>query len=50
MSDYDVSLVNDNMRDFYVRFHGPEESTSFHDYLLSLVASDRAAGHFSTVL
>lgn len=26
MSDYDVSLVNDSMQEFYVRFHGPEES------------------------
>ncbi|KAJ2745749.1 ubiquitin-conjugating enzyme E2 H [Coemansia sp. BCRC 34301] len=24
MSDYDVKLVNDNMQEFYVRFHGPE--------------------------
>lgn len=27
MSDYHVTLVNDNMQEFYVRFHGPEEST-----------------------
>ncbi len=26
MSDYEVSLVNDNMQEFYVRFHGPAES------------------------
>ncbi|KAJ3985891.1 ubiquitin-conjugating enzyme/RWD-like protein [Lentinula detonsa] len=26
MSDYDVSLVNDSMQEFYVRFHGPEET------------------------
>ena len=26
MSDYEVTLVNDNMQEFYVRFHGPEES------------------------
>jgi len=26
MSDYEVSLVNDSMQEFYVRFHGPEES------------------------
>ncbi len=25
MSDYEVTLVNDNMQEFYVRFHGPEE-------------------------
>jgi hypothetical protein len=28
MSDYEVTLVNDNMREFYVRFHGPSESES----------------------
>jgi ubiquitin-conjugating enzyme E2 H len=26
MSDYDVSLVNDNMQEFHVRFHGPQDS------------------------
>ncbi|CAG8474348.1 9415_t:CDS:10 [Diversispora eburnea] len=26
MSDYEVSLVNDNMQEFYVRFHGPEDT------------------------
>ncbi|KIL70043.1 hypothetical protein M378DRAFT_599232 [Amanita muscaria Koide BX008] len=26
MSDYEVSLVNDNMQEFYVRFHGPPET------------------------
>lgn len=26
MSDYEVSLVNDNMQEFYVLFHGPAES------------------------
>lgn len=29
MSDYEVTLVNDNMQEFYVRFKGPEE-TPFH--------------------
>lgn len=28
MSDYEVTLVNDNMQEFYVRFHGPVESES----------------------
>lgn len=27
MSDYEVSLVNDSMQEFYVRFYGPTEST-----------------------
>jgi hypothetical protein len=26
MSDYEVTLVNDNMQEFYVRFKGPTES------------------------
>ncbi|ODQ53906.1 ubiquitin-conjugating enzyme type E2 [Saitoella complicata NRRL Y-17804] len=26
MSDYEVTLVNDNMQEFYVRFHGPAET------------------------
>lgn len=28
MSDYEVSLVNDSMQEFYVRFYGPTESES----------------------
>jgi hypothetical protein len=28
MSDYDVKLVNDNMQEFHVLFHGPDESAS----------------------
>jgi hypothetical protein len=28
MSDYEVNLVNDSMQEFFVRFYGPEESTS----------------------
>lgn len=26
MSDYEVTLVNDNMQEFFVRFHGPPDS------------------------
>ncbi|KAK9720780.1 ubiquitin-conjugating enzyme E2 H [Basidiobolus ranarum] len=26
MSDYEVTLVNDNMQEFYIRFHGPEDT------------------------
>lgn len=26
MSDYEVSLINDSMQEFYVRFRGPEET------------------------
>lgn len=29
MSDYEVTLVNDNMQEFFVRFHGPQESKLF---------------------
>jgi hypothetical protein len=28
MSDYDISLVNDSMQEFIVRFQGPSESES----------------------
>jgi len=26
MSDYEVTLINDNMQEFYVKFNGPEET------------------------
>ena len=29
MSDYDVTLVNDSMQEFYVWFYGPSESAQF---------------------
>lgn len=34
MSDYEVTLVNDNMREFFVRFHGPTESETGHSVVL----------------
>jgi ubiquitin-conjugating enzyme E2 H len=40
MSDYEVTLVNDNMQEFYVRFKGPEESK----YTSSRVKSQAAFG------
>jgi hypothetical protein len=27
MSDFEVTLVNDSVREFHVLFHGPKEST-----------------------
>jgi hypothetical protein len=30
MSDYEVTLVDGKMSEFFVKFHGPAEST-FHD-------------------
>ena len=36
MSDYEVTLVNDNMQEFYVRFHGPEDSKWIPEYTLKL--------------
>lgn len=27
MSNYEVNLVNDNMQEFHVKFHGPSDST-----------------------
>jgi hypothetical protein len=42
MSDYEVSLVNDSMQEFYVRFYGPAESTllvlSHPPYVLTVLA------------
>lgn len=35
MSDFEVTLVNDNMQEFYVRFNGPEESAPSLDRVLS---------------
>jgi ubiquitin-conjugating enzyme E2 H len=32
MSDYEVTLVNDNMQEFFVRFHGPTDSESCLQY------------------
>ena len=40
MSDYEVTLVNDNMQEFYVRFKGPEESK------YPLIANYRAISAF----
>ena len=39
MSDYEVTLVNDNMQEFYVRFKGPEESKLGHTVNLLLSAT-----------
>lgn len=36
MSDYEVTLVNDNMQEFYVRFKGPEESEQHNSYKTSV--------------
>lgn len=30
MSDFEVSLVNDNMQEFYVNFKGPEDTPFMH--------------------
>jgi hypothetical protein len=34
MSDYEVTLVNDNMQEFYVIFKGPQESKRIPSILL----------------
>lgn len=33
MSDYEVTLVNDNMQEFYVIFKGPSESKSAKSHI-----------------
>ena len=35
MSDYEVTLVNDNMQEFYVRFYGPAESEADYPCITS---------------
>jgi ubiquitin-conjugating enzyme E2 H len=40
MSDYEVSLVNDSMQEFYVRFYGPDESPSSIP-LIPILRTDR---------
>ena len=41
MSDYEVTLVNDNMQEFYVIFKGPSESKSMNSHYIW--ATDRNA-------
>jgi ubiquitin-conjugating enzyme E2 H len=43
MSDYKVSLVNDNMQEFYVMFSGPEESESVLDPVVARLTRASAA-------
>lgn len=45
MSNYDIELVNDNMREFYVRFQGPDESTppAQHPWFMRIRADMRKA-------
>jgi len=38
MSDYEVTLINDNMQEFYVSFKGPQESKEY----ISVIASSHA--------
>lgn len=35
MSDYEVTLVNDSMQEFYVWFYGPSESAQSPRHTLS---------------
>ena len=50
MSDYEVTLVNDNMQEFYVRFKGPEESKYHPDSkLLSNLGSRMLTNTHSTL-
>lgn len=38
MSDYEVTLVNDNMQEFYVSFKGPSESWYLRDWSLPAIS------------
>jgi ubiquitin-conjugating enzyme E2 H len=53
MSDYEVTLVNDNMQEFYVSFKGPSESehSAFHEQgtsnsALTCIAAPFAGGQW----
>jgi ubiquitin-conjugating enzyme E2 H len=49
MSDYEVTLVNDNMQEFYVRFKGPEESKlACPSHHIPSIASARWRKHHPT--
>lgn len=37
MSDYKVEMLNDGMQEFYVYFHGPNESISSEPFLCSIL-------------
>lgn len=39
MSDYKVELINDNMQEFLVEFHGPEDSNFNNIYSMSTLIS-----------
>jgi hypothetical protein len=41
MSDYDVTLVNDSMQEFYVWFYGPSESAQFLSHPIFLLVHER---------
>ena len=45
MSDYEVTLVNDNMQEFYVIFKGPGES----EHLELNISEQHADSHGSTL-
>jgi hypothetical protein len=47
MSDYEVTLVNDSMQEFFVRFSGPAESKSLSTFLPHILPNRR---HASSVL
>jgi len=47
MSDYKVELVDDNMQEFFVEFHGPEDSkflSNMLSYILFLIVAPFQGG------
>jgi hypothetical protein len=48
MSDYDVTLVNDSMQEFYVWFYGPSESAQFLSHTHSAFTL-MSVGAFSSI-
>ncbi len=48
VSDYEVTLVNDSMQEFYVWFYGPSESAQSPTHFLYVPISMNCAGPICT--
>ena len=47
MSDYEVTLVNDSMQEFYVWFYGPTESAQSHDIRATSTRTHERGAHLA---
>jgi len=37
MGGYEVTLVNDNMQEFFIKFYGPKDSNNFALFLINFL-------------